>query len=955
MGTKMLLPIVLCFLLGSVAAMPQEDFRSNLEFLNSDSEEDLAKYRLRDTVYPTDVNVDLDVNLNTALFTGIVQMNVVVAEDNLNQIIFHQNVVNITGVSVVNNTNGLAVNLHPGNPFSTDSYLETLNINFPAYILRGNYTITVRYNGRINTNPIDRGFYRGYYYVGEQLRLYATTQFQPFHARKAFPCFDEPQFKSRFIISITRDSSLRQTYSNMDIASSQQLGNRVRETFLPTPIISAYLVAFHVSDFVPTNQTSTAAKPFQIISRQGVTAQHQYAAQIGLEITNELDDYFGIQYHEMGGGNLMKNDHIALPDFPSGAMENWGMVNYREAYLLYDPENTSLSSKIFIATIMAHELGHKWFGNLVTCFWWSNLWLNESFASFFEYFAAHWADPSLELDDQFVVDYVHSALNHDAGSGAQPMNWTGVSSNPSISAHFSVSSYAKGASVLKMLEHFVGFRTFRNALRYYLRENAYGIGTPLDMYKAFQRAVDEDFTFARDFPTTDIKVLFDSWVQNPGSPLITVSRNSGSGVMTVTQSRYLVSGTPSQQTWQIPLTWTQAGQLNFNSTRPRPGQVLTTQSATYQSEAGDNFVIFNIKQSGLYRVNYDANNWGLIGTYLKSNNRQNIHKLNRAQIVNDLLYFVRSQHINRTVAFEVLDFLRSETDYYVWNGALTQLDWILRRFEHMPRAHEAFAGYMRGLLNNVINHLGYDERPTDSTSTILNRMQIMNVACNLGHSGCVENSLQKWRAYVQNNTNEVPVNQRRYVYCVGLREGNNTDYELLFRRYNSSQNTADMVVMLRALACTKNQTSLEHYLVQSMENDKIRIHDRTNAFSYALQGNRENLPVVLNFLNGNLNRLTHTYGGVARLNLCINALAAHLTNFTDIQTFQGWLYGAQGQLDSSSFSAGLAVIQSATNNLNWGSEAVFEIFNFVYPKSASSTIVASTVLLIAAMLLQFFR
>nr|AAN04899.1 aminopeptidase N [Helicoverpa armigera] len=951
MGTNMLLPTVFCILLGSIAAIPQEDFRSNLEWSDYSTNLDEPAYRLRDVVYPTDVNLDLDVYLNHLNFSGLVQIDVQVRENNLRQIVLHQKVVSITGVNVVG-PNG-PVPLQFPHPYTTDDYYEILLINLDQPINIGNYSIAIRYNGQINANPLDRGFYRGYYYLNNELRVYATTQFQPYHARKAFPCFDEPQFKSRYTISITRDTSLSPSYSNMAIRSAQDVStSRIRENFYTTPIISAYLVAFHVSDFVSTEYTSTDAKPFSIISRQGATNQHQYAAEIGLKITNELDDYFGIQYHEMGQGALMKNDHIALPDFPSGAMENWGMVNYREAYLLYDENNTNLNNKIFIATIMAHELGHKWFGNLVTCFWWSNLWLNESFASFFEYFGAHWADPALELDDQFVVDYVHSALNSDASQYATPMNHTEVVDNDSITSHFSVTSYAKGASVLKMMEHFVGWRTFRNALRYYLRNNEYDIGFPVDMYTAFKQAVAEDFTFQRDFPNVDVGAVFDSWVQNPGSPVINVARNNNTGVITVNQQRYVLSGAVAPTTWHIPLTWTQHGSLNFNSTRP--STVLSDEIGTINAASGDHFVIFNIAQSGLYRVNYDTNNWQLLASYLKSNNRQNIHKLNRAQIVNDILYFVRSNSINRTLAFDVLDFLRDETDYYVWNGALTQIDWILRRLEHLPTAHAAFSEYILELMNTVINHLGYNEHSTDSTSTILNRMQIMNYACNLGHSGCISDSLDKWRQHRANVSNLVPVNLRRYVYCVGLREGNETDYNYLYSVYNSSENTADMVVILRALACTKHQPSLEHYLQQSMYNDKVRIHDRTNAFSFALQGNPENLPIVLNFLYNNFAAIRETYGGVARLNICLNAIAAFLTDYQTITQFQTWVYSNQLELVGS-VGVGNNVVAAALNNLTWGNGAAVEIVNFLNSRSGSTTILASSILILAAMLLQMFR
>ncbi|CAH0605716.1 unnamed protein product [Chrysodeixis includens] len=948
----MLVPTIFCILLGAISAVPQDDFRSNLEFADYGTNWVNNGYRLNTFVDPTEVFLDLDVYLKEFRFNGVVRINVDVTVNQLNQIVLHQNVVNVEGVNVVNAATNTPVPLQISDPFSVNSTVELLIINLENPIDIGKYAITVRYQGKINDNPVDRGFYAGYYWLNNVKRFYATTQFQPYHARKAFPCFDEPQFKSRFTISITRDNDLTPSFSNMDIARTDEIGNRVRETFHPTPIISVYLVAFHVSDFVSTDYTSTASRPFKIISRQGATNQHQYAAEIGLKITDALDDYFGIQYHEMGQGVVMKNDHIALPDFPSGAMENWGMVNYREAYLLYDEEHTNQNNKNFIASIMAHELGHKWFGNLVTCFWWSNLWLNESFASFFEYFAAHWADPTLELDDQFVVDYVHSALTSDASPGATPMNWETVEDNLSITAHFSTTSYAKGASVLRMMEHFLGDRTFRNGLRYYLRDNAYKIGTPENLYDALRQAAAEDFTFVRDYPGVNVGAVLDSWVQNPGAPVLKVDVNMESGVYTVSQSRYVISGSqPPNPTWHIPLTWTHGGAPNFSNLRPK--DILTTPSKAIQGAAGHNWVIFNVAQSGLYRVNYDNHNWEMLGSYLKSANRQNIHKLNRAQIVNDLLFFIRSNDISKTLAFNIIDFLGSETDYYVWNGALTQLDWIRRRFEHIPQAHEAFSNYILSLMNTVINHLGYNEGANDSTSTILNRMQIMNYACNLGHAGCISDSLNKWNKFKNDNEN-VPKNLRRYVYCTGLREGNATDYDFLLGKYNTAENTADMVVILRALACTRDQTKVVHYLQESMNNERIRIHDRTNAWAYALQGNPENLETVLNFFYANFEEIRTKYGGEIRLNTCINSITAHLTSHDKIEEFHDFVFKHQLELEGS-FSVGDAVGRSAHANLLWGNANAPEIVEFLNTKSGSPTIAASTILLLVASLVQMLR
>ncbi|CAK1546278.1 unnamed protein product [Leptosia nina] len=934
MELKLLVTIIV-LTSGLVRAEPEDDLY-NFEWKGYSTNLDDPKYRLLDNVQPLHISVDLDVFLDESRFDGIVQLQVEVKE-NMKQIVIHQNVVSIDAVSVVNMNNEV-VPLNVTHPFETDSYYEILMINFAPEVAVGRYDITIMYKGRINENPHDRGFYKGYYFYGNEKRYYATTQFQPYHARKAFPCFDEPQFKSPYVITITRDANLSPSFSNMGIADTQVLTTgRVRERFRRTPTISSYLIAFHVSDFVATNNTGTSEKPFQIISRQGPTSQHAYAAEVGFKITEVMEEYFDITYYGMGQGEPMKNDHIALPDFPSGAMENWGMVNYREAYLLYDPSNTNVMDKIFIASIMAHELAHKWFGNLVTCFWWSNLWLNESFASFFEYFSAHEADPWLELDNRFILSEVQSALSGDASPSIQPMNWSTVATNPSISAHFGTTSYAKGASVLRMLEHFVTPVVFRNALRYYLTNNSYSVGYPEDMYDSFRLAVAQDPTFATAYPRIDIGQLFDSWVQNPGSPVVEVQVNMISGLITLTQRRFQLSGTAPNNIWQIPISWTHGGSPNMDNTRP--SYVLTERTGTLQKPSGrENWVLLNIGQSGLYRVNYDQENWKLLASQLRSN-KDVIHKMSRSQIVNDVLFFVRAGQITIPTAFDVLDFLATETDYYVWNGALTQLEWIRRRLQHLPSAHNEFTNYLLNLVDKPVKLIGYVEGRNDSASTIQQRMQILNYACSLGHEGCISDSLAKWRQFKNNNT-PVPVFARRYVYCAGLRSGDASDYDFLFEKYNSSENTADMVVMLRTLPCTKDQASIRDYLYQTMYSDKIRVHDKNNAFSFALQGNEENLPTVLDFLFENYAEIRRTYGGEARLTTAMSAVAGYLTNFEDIIKYQSWVYENQVALGGA-FSTGVNVVNTAVNNLKWGNNVASEIYSEVRGRSSASSITTS--------------
>nr|QBI71859.1 aminopeptidase N4b [Plutella xylostella] len=948
MGLKMLVPVlILSLILGVSAFDPLEILSSDVEQFETNLDD--PKYRLKNNIKTKTQSVDLDVYLDESRFNGLTQIEIEIEAENLKQIVLHQKVVEISSVTVLSDGNKVQP-LQTPNPFETDDYYEILKINLAQPIPAGNCTLVINYKGKINENALDRGFYRGHYFVNNTMLYYAVSHFQPYHARKAFPCFDEPQFKARFTISITRPSDFSRSYSNMNIRNTMTVSEgRVRETFDTTPEVSSYLVTFLVSRFVET-QANSPTEPFGIISRPGPVDQHKYALDIGQKITNWMNQEFDINYYDMGQGEKMKNDHMALPDFPAGAMENWGMVNYRESNLLFDEKHTSLPGKLRTATIVAHELAHKWFGNLVTCFWWSNLWLNEAFAAFYQYFGAHGADGTLELDDQFVTTAVHSALANDANAGANPMNWTGAVDNPSVSAHFGVSSYAKAASVLRMMEHLVTPATFRKALRYYLKDNAYKLGTPEKMYTAFRRAVREDNTLSQ-LPGVDIGDVFDSWVQNPGAPVVKVDVDYATGAISVSQQRYQLSGVRPSTLWKIPLTYTRANNIDFENLRP--SVILSGYNMTLPKPAGNEWVLFNTARSGLYRVNYDDFSWELIAEGLRTS-RETIHKLSRAQIVNDVLFFIRSGDISIARAFDVLSFLKDETDYYVWNAAMGQLDWLRRRTKHIDNLYQEFNGYLLEQMNSVIETLGYDEGENDSVSTILNRIQILSYACNMGHEGCVTDAVTKWNAFRQNTDNLVPPNLRAHVYCVGLREGNRADYDFLWQRYNTSENAVDMVLMLGALPCTRDQTAVHHYLEQSLYSGTIRLHDKPTAFSNALAGNPENLQTVLNFVFTRYEDIRVHYGGTARLVMGLNSIAAYLTDFSDIIKFQTWAYENQLSLTPEEFASSRSVVNSAVNNLNWASRNAVDLHTALVTRNASSSLFAPVTMVLAALILHLF-
>ncbi|MFZ2544592.1 MAG: M1 family metallopeptidase, partial [Candidatus Saccharimonadales bacterium] len=332
-------------------------------------------------------------------------------------------------------------------------------------ILSGEHTVTVSFNGAITDQM--HGLYPCYFELdGVKKELFAT-QFESHHAREVFPCIDEPSAKATFALQLTTSNN-QTVLSNMPIGSQVTNEEHLTTKFETTPRMSTYLLAFVVGDLqkksaktksgVEVNIWSTPAQPFTSLD---------FALDIAVRAIEFYDDYFDTPYP------LPKSDHVALPDFSSGAMENWGLITYRETTLLAEKSTTSIASRHYIATVISHELAHMWFGNLVTMEWWNDLWLNESFATLMEYLAVDALHPEWNIWLDFVTNESVVALRRDSIDGVQSVQ-VEVNHPDEISTLFDGAIvYAKGARLLRMIQQYIGDEAFRTGLKRYFSDFAY--------------------------------------------------------------------------------------------------------------------------------------------------------------------------------------------------------------------------------------------------------------------------------------------------------------------------------------------------------------------------------------------------------------------------------------------------------------------------------------------------
>nr|XP_026484279.1 membrane alanyl aminopeptidase-like [Vanessa tameamea] len=883
-------------------------------------------YRLPTTTRPSRYEINLtpyfDIttapNIRPFSFDGIASIYIAATEANVREIVMHCNDLTIQSVSVTLNNAQIGLT---SDTFECEMPRSFLRIGTNEALQLGQeYVVRVTYTGNLQTNM--RGFYRSWYRDSTGIRWMGTTQFQPGHARQAFPCYDEPSFKALFDITINRESSFQSSISNMPIRNTAILTNgRTAETFYTTPLTSTYLVAFIVSHYQKVSTNNNLQRPFDIYARDNAGSTGDWSLEIGEKLLEAMENYTQISYYTMAENINMKQ--AAIPDFSAGAMENWGLLTYREALILYDPQNSNHFYKQRVANIVSHEVAHMWFGNLVTCAWWDNLWLNEGFARFYQYYLTHSVAPDLGYDIRFIVEQVHSAMLPDSIDSAHALTNPDVNDPATVSAHFSVITYARGASVLRMTQHLLGEDTFVKGLRRYLDARKFDVAEPGHLFEALDAAAAEDNALAQ-YNGITIDRYFKSWSEKAGHPVLTVSINQRTGQMIVTQSRWDRDNGVSQfpSLWDVPITWTRGGAPEFNNLKP--SEVLTAQVSTIQrGTEGHEWVIFNKQESGFYRVNYDNTNWALLTRALRSNNRTLIHELNRAQIVDDLFAFGRAGVVPYNRVFNVLSFLKMEDGYAPWIAAITGFNFAASRLSYNSTHLQRLRNEIINLSTAVTARLGYTEVNTDTYMDGLLRMYVMTFLCNMGHPECTAAARQNFASWRSNTF--LPANMRPWVYCSGLRQGTAEDFDYFWNRFLNEDLASEIVVMIQAAGCTSDQLSLDKFLDAIISNnDIIRPQDFSTAWNSAVTGNEENTSRLFNWLRRNVNQVIANLGSAATP---ISNIASRLRNEEQINEFLAWLEQNR-EILGNDYNTGISGITTTRNNLEWSVRRVSEFLNY---------------------------
>jgi len=763
--------------------------------------------RLPKHVLPEHYHLHLHPNLETGLFTGKVRIDMITKKP-VNYFLSHIQDLTISKTYLTDNQGNEIRHKH--------AFEVKVNQYWVVYledqVQPGNYSLHLEFAGNL-TRGIT-GFYLSRYTnaAGEKVPI-ATSKFQPTYARKAFPCFDEPSFKSTFTTKLVKPSARYIALSNMPEESQRAnlpSTGLTTVTFQKSVPMVTYLACFIVCDFEFQEKLTAVHKTkFRVYATPQQKQTVKYALDIGSNITDFFTNYFDLPYP------LPKQDMIAIPDFVSGAMEHWGLITYRETNLLFDAKESSTYNQQRVASVVSHELAHQWFGNLVTLEWWDDLWLNEGFASYMEYKGVANYHDDWEIEDQFISTDLQSVMKLDSTVNSHPIVQD-VSHPDQITEIFDAISYNKGASVLRMLENFMGPEEFRRGIHLFLKKYQYSNAVTADLWRELEAVSSKKLA---------ISSIMDTWTRQMGYPVLDVEKISSTRYK-VTQTRYLsdqtakvnISESPFQYRWDVPVTW-----VTDTASTPTLRWLNRDESMLEVNlPEGTNWVKFNVGQFGYYRVNYEASEWDKLAQVLESNPSA-LQSTDRASLLNDAFSLAQSGHISYSVPLSMTKYMQKEQNLVPWEtvfDTLVQIIDLLRYTETYP----LFQNYIQDLVRSRYREMGWDD--TGSHADKLNRYNILSLACRSGLQECLDKAASLFTTWITDVSTYISPNLRTTVYKYGMQgTGDWKTWSAMFKRYLNEENPQEKKKLMYGLSQTKEPWILKRFLELAKNESNVRSQD----------------------------------------------------------------------------------------------------------------------------------
>lgn len=713
--------------------------------------------------------------------------------------------------------------------------LETVTFSFEEELSVGKCTAFIKYTGSHNNEMA--GFYRsGYKNKNNEDSVMISTQFEPLDARRCFPCVDEPAAKATFLCSLVVDDGLV-ALGNMPVKRKKQItkgpdAGRYLIMFEESPRMSTYLVAFCVGEFDYVETTTKHDVLLRVYTPPNKAKSGDFALEVGSVVLDLYDDMFGKPFP------LPKMDMIAIPEFAMGAMENWGLVTYREVDLLIDPATASSQQKQRVATVVAHELAHQWFGNLVTMEWWDDLWLNEGFASWMQDFAVDKMYPDWKLWEQFIVGAQADALSLDALESSHPIQ-VPIKHAKEVEEVFDLISYRKGSCVVRLVHAFLGHDMFVEGLKLYMDRHQYGNSLTHNLWDAWE-----------EVSKKPINKVMNSWTEQMGYPLISVDSCTISGstaTIKVSQRWFLADGSiPEEKRWSIPMF------VTTEKEEASPLKLFSDSEDEFSFEVGESgWFKLNGGQFVPLRVLYSEEQWKALGEAVKEGK---LGCEDRAALVLDANALVKAGLLNPGILLEFLLCFKGETSYAVWSAIAGSLEGIRSVLFDDKSLCDKFVEFGKSLILPAFEKVGWEEQEDDGHLGKMLRALLINLVSNFAGSDedVVSASKKMFDAFLADpQTKKLPSGYATQVFKIVLKNSaGNTEYDALFEMIDKLETTVEKKRIYLALGYAKS-LDLKLRTMEWAASDNIKLQDFFYPIVSVSRSSPEGLDITWNYLKEN--------------------------------------------------------------------------------------------------------
>ena len=727
---------------------------------------------------------------------------------------------------------------------------ERAHLRFGEELAPGEWTLKIIFRGVLNDKL--HGFYRSQYVDAHgRSHVVASTQFESTDARRAFPCWDEPELKASYKVTLVIDEKLAAISNGGQESERKIAGGKKEIVFKETIKMSTYLVAFIVGEFEATAPVD-AGTPLRVVHVPGKEGLTSWAEQIGAYSLKYFADYYGLKY---AGDKL---DLIAIPDFASGAMENLGAITFRETALLADEKTASRAELERVADVVSHENAHMWFGDLVTMRWWNGIWLNEAFATFLEMLAVNAWKPEWKRWDSFSVSRA-AAMAIDGLRSTRPIEFP-VLSPEECRAMFDILTYEKGAAVLRMLEQYLRPEVFRDGIRLYLKKHQFANTETSDLWDALEEASKEP-----------ARKMMDSWIFQPGFPMIDAASEKSGNAIKLSQRRFYYLREESSQLWHVPVM-IRAKTSNGVVTKK---VLLTERETTVELGEKVEWALLNEGGHGFYRVHYAPEMLAEL-----TRNLGELAPIERFGLVSDTWAATVAGMGPLSEFLAMARLFSGENDLNVWRamlGAFNYLDMIAP-----DAARPALAAAVREIVGPAAKHLGWEAKAGESELTRQLRGVLIGALGTVGDDPEVQRRAAEVYARFEDNPEAADRDLAPPLVAILAHAGDAKRYEEFSRKFKSARTPQEEQRYLFSLTGFRERKLLERTMAMSLDG-QVRTQNAPYLM-HSLLLNPASRYDAWDFIRRNWEEMAKKYPDNALPRMC-EAVVALLDREDDVKAF----------------------------------------------------------------------